>query len=117
MSGPVFERGDIIIAQTPHSNQAAVSQHPALIVGDPLANSHGDYVLIQITSTRWNGATDVVLADNDPEFASSGLQHTSTFRCHKLFALAESKARRKIGSVGPITLKKIESKLRLLLQL
>ena len=116
MSGPKFQRGDIIHTRSPHSD-GGDSPHFALVVGDPLDNSQLEYVAIQITSTPIRGKSDFSLADSDPEFSQTGLDHTSTFRCHKLFPLAESRVRTKIGSAGPNTMKAIEQRLRTVLRL
>ncbi len=48
----------------------------------------GEVVLVQITSTLFNGRTDYQLLDSDAEFAQSGLANSSCIRCHKLFVLA-----------------------------
>jgi mRNA-degrading endonuclease toxin of MazEF toxin-antitoxin module len=111
MSGKLFDRGDIVHSLSPHPDKGA-SWHYAPIVGDPVANTSGDYLLVQITSTKYSGRTDYTLMDSDPEFAQTGLAHTSTFRCHKVFVLASSRVQRKIGSVGPKTLVEIESRLK-----
>lgn len=110
-----FERGDIVRAHTPHTDLSQSSQHPALIVADPMINASGDYVLIQITSSPYNSTSDYTLSATDPEFAMTGLQNTSTFRCHKIFPLKESLVRKKFGEVGPNTMKEIEKRLRALL--
>lgn len=110
-----FERGDIVRAQTPHTDLSGTSQHPALIVADPMVNASGDYILIQITSSSYNSASDYTLQSSDPEFSMTGLQNTSTFRCHKMFPLKESLVRKKFGKVGPNTMKEIEDRRRALL--
>lgn len=96
---------------------AATAGHYALIVGDPVANTAGDYILLQITSTKYSGRTDYTILDSDPEFAQTGLSHASTFRCHKVFVLASSRVQRRIGSVGPMTMAEIEKRLRIALSL
>lgn len=116
MSGPKFQRGDIIHTRSPHAD-GGESRHWALIVGDPLCNKHGDYVVIQITSTPYYGASDYILKDTDPEFSQTGLQNSSTFRCHKLFPVSENQAQKKLGDVGPNTMATIENHLRRVLQL
>lgn len=111
MSAPRFDRGDIVHTLSPHPD-GGDSKHWALIVGDPSCNSYGDYVLVQITSRPFHGPSDFRLSDADPEFQQTGLQHSSTFRCHKVFPLAESRVRTKIGEAGPNTMRKIEACLR-----
>ncbi|HUY35457.1 MAG TPA: type II toxin-antitoxin system PemK/MazF family toxin [Pirellulales bacterium] len=104
---PKFTRGDIVNVFSPHADDAGESRHPALIVGDPLENTNGDYILVQITSKPWHGRTDVALNVSDPEFSRTGLKVASSVRCHKLFPLVEDRVRRKIGSAGPNTMKQI----------
>ncbi len=108
MAGKLFDRGDIVHCLSPHPD-GGDSRHYAVIVGDPIANTSGDYVLVQITSTAFNGRTDYRLFESDTEFGRTGLDHASTFRCHKIFVLANSRVHRSIGSVGPTTMAQIES--------
>lgn len=116
MSGKLFDRGDVIHCLSPHAEGGA-SKHYAVIVGDPIANTSGDYLLVQITTTAYNGRTDYRLTDKDPEFAQTGLDHSSTFRCHKVFVLENSRVRRKIGTIGRQTMAQIESRLKVALAL
>ncbi len=111
MAGQLFDRGDIVHCLSPHVD-GGDSRHFAVIVGDPVANTSGDYILVQITSTAYNGRTDYRLLDSDPEFGRTGLAHSSTFRCHKIFVLANSRVRRRIGDVGPNTMAQIETRLK-----
>ncbi len=111
MAAPQLDRWDIVHTRSPHA-QAGSSPHWALIVGDPYCNSHGDYVVIQITSTAFHGPTDFILRDSDPEFAQTGLNNTSTFRCHKLFPVSASAVFQKKGAIGPQTMVQIESHLK-----
>ncbi len=117
MAGPKFQRGDILHTFSPHTENAGRSKHWAIVVGDPLDCSHGDYVLIQITSTLYSGRTDFRLLETHPEFAATGLDHASTFRCHKIFPISESMARTKLGEAGPSIMGEIELRLRSMLRL
>lgn len=54
----------------------------------------------------------MLMYDSDPEFGQTGLDHTSTFRCHKIFVLANSRVRRRIGSIGPKTMAEAESRVK-----
>lgn len=116
MAGQLFDRGDIVHCLSPHAEGGA-SRHYAVIVGDPIANTSGDYILVQITSTTYRGRTDYTIRDSDPEFGLTGLAHTSTIRCHKVFVLANSRVRRKIGVVGPNTMAAIENHIKAVLAL
>jgi mRNA-degrading endonuclease toxin of MazEF toxin-antitoxin module len=116
MAGKLFDRGDIVHCLSPHAD-GGDSRHYAVIVGDPIANTSGDYLLVQITSTAFNGRTDYRLSDSTPEFGLTGLNHASTFRCHKVFVLANSRVRRKTGTVGSQTMAQIESRLKIALGL
>lgn len=111
MSGPHFQRGDIVRAFITHADGRLGQRHPALIVGDPLANNHGDYILIQITSTLWNGNTDFCLLTTDSEFPQTGLSNSSCFRCHKIFVLEPSRLQHQYGTAGPNTMHEINVRL------
>jgi len=86
-------------------------------VADPLNCSNNDYFVIQITTTLYSGKTDFRLSETDPEFPQTGLDHASTFRCHKLFPLPESQVRTKKGLAGPQIMKAVEDRLRKMLEL
>jgi len=115
MSGPKFQRGDIIHTQSPHPDGGA-SAHYALVVGDPL-DCHGEYVCVQIVSREHRGKTDFRLEEADPEFARTGLSHASTFRCHKLFVVSESRVRARLGAAGRGILSAVGAKIKAALQL
>jgi len=117
MSGPRFQRGDIVNVPTPHADRSASSRHPALIVGDPLANRHGDYVLVQITSQKYSGRSDFRVVESDADFPATGLDNASTIRCHKLFVYTETMVHQRRGEASPRIMKEVESRLRDLLSL
>lgn len=115
MPPPKFARGDIVNVPMPHADGSGASFRPALIVGDPIENQHGDYILVQITSREWNGRTDYRLQDTDPEYTGTGLDNASTFRCHKLFVVTEPKIRHRRGKVGPKTMREVEARMKVAL--
>lgn len=80
MSGPKFQRGDIVHTLSPHPD-GGDSKHWGLVVGDPL-DCHGEYVCVQIVTREHFGKTNFRLAETHPEFARTGLDHASTIRCH-----------------------------------
>lgn len=116
MAAPRFQRGDIINFNTPYADGGG-GEHPSLIVSDPLCNGHGDYILIQIVSKDWGGRCDYRITESHADFSATGLHAASTFRCHKLFVIAESMARRKRGVAGPDIMRQIDAKLKLALDL
>ena len=120
MSAPRFNRGDIVHCVHPHADSRSAgdaSRRYALVVGDPIENINKDYILVQITSKEWRGRTDVWIASDDPEFGATGLQISSTIRCHKLFAAAPTTVQRRIGEAGPAILRRVDTALKIALQL
>lgn len=120
MSVPRFQRGDIVYCLHPHADSRSerdASRRFALVVGDPIENINQDYILAQITSKEWRGRTDVWIVIDDPEFAATGLTVSSTIRCHKLFAAAPSTVQRSVGRAGPGIQKKVDTALKVALQL
>lgn len=115
MSGPKFQRGDIVHTQSPHPDGGS-SPHWGLIVGDPL-DCHGEYVCVQIVTREHHGKTDYRLWDSHPEFPGTGLSHSSTVRCHKLFVLSEPRIRSKLGEAGPTLMADVGTKLKAALRL
>jgi hypothetical protein len=116
MSGPKFQRGDIIHTQSPHPDEGTSSAHWGLVIGDPL-DCHGDYVCVQIVSREHVGKTDFRLLDSHDEFSTTGLSHSSTIRCHKLFVVAEHRVRTRLGEAGPKILAEVAARIKSALRL
>lgn len=117
MSGPKFQLGDIVNFLMPHTDGTASTSRPGLIVGDPLDNQNRDYVIVQITTQAWGGKSDVRIDDGDAEFNATGLEKSSTIRCHKIFAVGEARVQRRHGSAGPRLMARVQAGLRHALRL
>jgi mRNA-degrading endonuclease toxin of MazEF toxin-antitoxin module len=117
MSAPKFQRGDVVWCLMPFADRSGTSRRRVLVVGDPLSNINRDYVVIQITSTQWHGPTDLIVVDSHPEFKATGLDPSSTFRCHKISPIGETCVQKRAGQVGPSIMREVEARLRIALSL
>jgi len=117
MSGPKFQLGDIVNFLMPHTDGTASTSRPGLVVGDPLDNQNRDYVVVQITTQTWSGKSDVWIEDGDAEFTATGLEKSSTIRCHKIFAVGETRVQRRRGCAGPKIMARVQPGLRHALRL
>lgn len=115
MSGPKYQRGDIVHTLSPHPD-GGDSKHWGLVVGDPL-DCHGEYVCVQILSREHFGKTNLRLVESHPEFARTGLPHSSTIRCHKLYVVTELKVRTRLGDAGPQIMAEVGARLKAALRL
>jgi mRNA-degrading endonuclease toxin of MazEF toxin-antitoxin module len=116
MSGPKFQRGDILHTFSPHTDEDASSKHWGLVVGDPL-DCHGEYVCVQIVTRFHAGRTNFRLEETHAEFSATGLDHSSTIRCHKLYVVSESRVRSRLGLAGPTIMAEVCGRIRAALQL
>ena len=114
-----MKKGDVVLIVAPFSDRSSIKLRPALVISNENYNSkQDDVVVLLITSNVSRISTDdYVLKDSNPEFENTGLKKASAFRVGKIVTLNKKIFIRKLGFVGPNTLKEIEKRLRNLLQL
>lgn len=95
-------RGKVVLVPFPFDDLAAQKARPAICLTEPLT-SHRHIVLAFITSRQPEELldTDIVLDQQDPDFAQTGLQVSSTIRLHRLLTVASSTIKRELGSLSP----------------
>jgi mRNA interferase MazF len=110
-SRPGLQRGNIVLVQFPFTDLTGTKLRPALIVGYVTGD---DLVLAFITSrsTFGVGPADCALPTSDAEFRRTGLKVESVVRLDKLATLHRNLVRRRLGTIGPATQRRVDDALR-----
>jgi mRNA interferase MazF len=97
----------------PFTDLSALKYRPAVILTpDPLGS---DVIVAHLSSVIPDGslpASNLLIANDHPEFATTGLKQTSVVRLDKLMTLSRSLVRRRLGRLGPILLASPDARLR-----
>jgi mRNA-degrading endonuclease toxin of MazEF toxin-antitoxin module len=111
-----MKRGDVVLVNWVHSDLTIGKRRPAIVIQADFLNSLiANTVLIQVTKTVHNSATEIVI---DPaQEPASGLLFVSVASCHNFMTLQQVKVGRKLGSLSPALLQKIEARIKVALQL
>ncbi|MBO1225614.1 MAG: type II toxin-antitoxin system PemK/MazF family toxin [Candidatus Scalindua sediminis] len=114
-----MKRGTIVLINASFSDLSATKIRPALVISNEGYNIKQDDVVLILMSSNISRSTpdDYVLEDSNPEFKTTGLIRSSTFRTGKIITLKKDLLRNTLGFVGPNTLNQIEKRLRKLLPL
>lgn len=90
-----FVKGDVVVMPFPFSDLTTTKRQPALVVASLPGD---DVILCQITSQPAGNAYGVTLAAQD--FASGGLNRTSTIRPERLFTADSHIILRSVGRIA-----------------
>lgn len=113
-----LKRGDIVILPFPWTNLKSYSLRPALVISDDsFNNNNDDAVFMFITKIHYKSMFDYRLKTTDSSFKNTGLKKASTFRISKIMTLEQNLVLRLLGQTDKKLLKKLESGLKLLLNL
>ncbi len=104
-------RGEVVLVPFPFSDLSQSKVRPAICLADA---GRGDWVLCQITSSRYGDQAAVPL--NTSDFASGGLRVASFARPGKLFTANASLLVRSVGRLNDVTLQRIVDAVVLLLR-
>jgi len=113
-----LKRGDIVLLPFPWTDLKNYTLRPALVISDDSYNKNSsDAIFLFITTKEYKGLFDLRLKKTDSSHTQTGLQAASTFRMGKLATLEQKLALRRLGYADDPLLRKIESRLKLLLNL
>jgi mRNA interferase MazF len=113
-----LKRGDIVLLPFPWTDLSSYKVRPALVVSDDAFNKKNkDAIFLFITSHKYTSDFDYYLDVKDTAFRNTGLKAASTFRMSKLMTLEQGLARRRLGFAEKKLMTKIESGLKLLMNL
>jgi mRNA interferase MazF len=113
-----LKRGDIVLLPFPWTDLSNYKVRPALVISDDVFNKKNkDAVFLFITSKKYTFDFDYYLDVRDSSFENTGLKSASTFRISKIITLEQGFAKRRLGYADKNLLQKLESGLKLLLNL
>lgn len=94
--------GDVVLIEHCSTDLNKTKRRPAVIVSsDTYNNTESDRILIPITGNTTRAcAHDVLIADNEPVFADSGLMVSSAIRVGKILTAHTNLIKRKIGHLS-----------------
>lgn len=109
-------RGDVVLVPVPFSSGAGSKVRPVLVVQSDVNNQRlQDTIVAVITSTTRRTTltpTQLLVEVATPEGRQSGLLHDSAVTCERLHTVLQTRIRRKIGSLPPATMLKIDACLK-----
>ena len=113
-----MKRGDIVLLPFPWTDLKNYTLRPALVISDDSYNKHSnDAIFLFVTTREYKDLYDLRLKKTDSSYKQTGLQAASTFRMGKLATLEQKLALRRLGYADEKLLRKIESGLKLLLNI
>ncbi len=104
-------RGSVVLVRYPFTDLSGSKLRPAIIVTpDDLLAILDDVLCAFVTTIIPDKIlpTDLILRNNDPDFAVMGLQQTSMIRTHKLTLLHRSLVQRHLGSMSNVLLEQLD---------
>ncbi len=105
-------KGKIVLTSFPFTDLSGSKRRPALIVSKE--NSREDVIVAFITSRLYKESeTDLLINNEHPDFAKTGLKVPSLIRLSKLATLEKALIVGEIGYCGDNLLVQINSKLKL----
>ena len=86
-----YHPGEVILILYPYSDFSDGGKRPAVIVSNTDFNNSGsEVVVVSITSTiRTGPPTHIMIDDSHGAFRQTGLDHSSTVLCHKIYIVAK----------------------------
>ena len=105
----------IVLIPFPFDDLSSAKVRPAICLTDPIG-VHKHVVLAFITSRVPAELlpTDFVLADNDPEFAATGLRVSSALQLHRMMTITTGVILRELGTLPAGMQAEVEKRLRVL---
>ncbi len=110
-----MKRGDVVLLDYPFADGSGSKLRPALVVQNDRDNqrlTNTIAALITKNVTRVHEPTQLLVNLSTPEGRQSGLNQTSAVTWGNLFAVAQTKIRRVIGSLSTTTMTRIDACLR-----
>jgi len=98
----IYDFGDIVLIQFPHTDMRGVSRRPALILYD---SGDQDVIVARITSQEQSDKADFKI----PDWGKCGLLDQSYVRLGKLATIDKYCITRKLGNLGNNEMRKLKS--------
>jgi len=112
-------RGKVVLTPFPFTDLSGGKVRPAVVVSN--SSRGGADVILAFISTSFNendlSPTDELLLDTGADFPTTGLKKSSVFKMDKLATVQKSIVIGEIGEVSPTLQIKLDSKLKIALDL
>jgi mRNA interferase MazF len=95
-------KGKVVLVPFPFDDLSPTKVRPAVCLTEPIGPHH--HVILAFITSRIPAAvldTDLVLDASHADFASTGLQVSSTLQLHRLMTATTSLIRRELGELSP----------------
>jgi mRNA-degrading endonuclease toxin of MazEF toxin-antitoxin module len=111
-----MRRGEVVLVDWVHSDLTVGKRRPAIVVQADFLNARiANTVLIQVTRTVRNSATEVVI---DPaQEPTSGLRFVSVASCHNFLTVQQARVGRALGNLSAGMVQQLEARLKVALEL
>lgn len=118
MTANRLRRGHFVLLSFPFTDGTSSKVRPALIVASRVGGS-SDFIALMVTgqhrpqAERWHVAVD----ESHPDFAETGLKHTSYIRCDKIYTFSGEMARAILGRASERIMGEVTTRLERILLL
>lgn len=111
-------RGRVVLIPFPFDDLSATKVRPAVCLTEPVG-PHGHVVVAFITSriAELPLDSDLVIPEQHPGFAETGLRISSTLRLHRVVTVTTALIKRDLGTLPSSLLTEVERRLRALFAL
>ena len=105
----------VVLVPFPFDDLSSAKVRPAVCLTEPIGQ-HKHVVLAFITSRvpTEQLSTDLVFAENEEDFAATGLRVSSTLQLHRMLTVSTSIFVRELGELPETKQKNVEERLKLL---
>lgn len=115
---PFVTKHKVVLVPFPFDDLSSAKVRPAVCLSNPIG-THRQVVLAFITSRVPDNplATDLVIREDDPDFAATGLHVASTVQVHRLMTVTTALIQHELGYLAPELQAGADARLRLLFDL
>jgi mRNA interferase MazF len=106
-------KGKIVLLPFPFDDLSTLKVRPALCLTEPVGPNR--HIIVAFITSRINSelsATDVLLDQTEPDFASTGLKVSSTLKLHRVITITSALIRRELGVLSSAQKMQVEDRLR-----
>ena len=108
-----YSRGDVVLVPFPFTDMTFVKKRPGVIISTWQYNfEHDDVIVMAISSKKnYQQPTDEMVVIDGSRLSQCGLLNDSVIRVDKLFTIQKLLIIKKLGTVPPILLEQVTTKL------
>lgn len=108
----------VVLVPFPFDDLSSSKLRPAVCLTNPIGpHRHVVIAFISSQTTRDTLESDLLIAEQEPDFPMIGLKQTSTLKLHRLTTISTSIISRELGELSPDRIKKVIRKLKNLFEI